>query len=257
MTKKEADGFSKLNSFEEKQKASEELFKQDTARALKETSPVEITPTIEDFARKLGGTPVIVPVVHDQYGLHGWCSDGVIEKVRHEGGAVVFGWTIWEWPGVILNGEFHAVWANQNGTLLDITPKPQGEQQIIFVPMQNYPQDFNFKERPRNRRIRTYVAPDLSPEIARRIAGMKPSQRTYELHRATKAGLSLEQWIRTKFSIDPLPKLIDDFIVAHSNFEEEKDIIPGEGLTLTPKLKRSIFDLQEALVRLEAELMRH
>jgi hypothetical protein len=26
-----------------------------------------------------------VPVINDQYGLFGWCSDGVEEKVRNEG----------------------------------------------------------------------------------------------------------------------------------------------------------------------------
>jgi len=104
------------------------------AAEISETTPSQVTNQVEAFAEELGGTPLYVPVVADEQGLYGWCSDGVREKVKAEGGAIVFGWTIWEWPRVMLTAEFHAVWRNDAGEMFDITPKPGGEQRILFVP---------------------------------------------------------------------------------------------------------------------------
>ena len=44
------------------------------------------------------------------------------------------GWTVWEMPGVILNLERHAVWHTTDGRLIDVTPKPDDETSILFLP---------------------------------------------------------------------------------------------------------------------------
>lgn len=43
------------------------------------------------------------------------------------------GWIIWEDPGLLVEAEFHVVWADPGGNLVDVTPKPDGEQRILFV----------------------------------------------------------------------------------------------------------------------------
>lgn len=127
-------------------------------RPVSETTPSALTPIILAFARNhLGGDPVYIPVVDDSHGLYGWCSDGVQQKILADGGGPVFGWTIWEWPEVLLTAEFHAVWQNLDGDMVDITPKPGSETSILFVPDKSYPADFDFDQRPRNRRTRLFV----------------------------------------------------------------------------------------------------
>jgi hypothetical protein len=51
----------------------------------------------------------------------------------HRGDQVI-GWTIWEWPRVLIEAEFHCVWRQSDGTLLDITPKPVQVPRILFLP---------------------------------------------------------------------------------------------------------------------------
>ncbi len=46
----------------------------------------------------------------------------------------MFGWTIWEWPKVYVEAEHHAVWRDTNGYLVDVTPKHDKEERILFLP---------------------------------------------------------------------------------------------------------------------------
>lgn len=212
------------SDYNEKKRASEELFARAAAdQGVEETTPENITPEVQNFATELGGVATKVPVVADQFGLYGWCSDGVAEKIRMEGGSIVFGWTIWEWPDVLLTAEFHAVWKSPTDALYDITPKPQGEKAIVFVAKPEFAQDFNFDDRPANQQRRVYMPADRFSEIAARIATMKPAQRDYEMRRATKAKMSLEQWLASRCPVDPLPALIDDFIATVAAANAKKD----------------------------------
>lgn len=61
------------------------------------------------------------------------CFNIVERQIAEAGGDAVFGWAIWEWPGVLIEGEFHAVWEDETGTLHDITPAPQGITQRLFL----------------------------------------------------------------------------------------------------------------------------
>lgn len=89
-------------SFAELKPKSELLFSQHATTGASETSPKGTSPQIHEFAKDLGGVASVVPVVVDECGLYGWCSDGVIEKVRRDGGGILFGWIIWEWAGLLL-----------------------------------------------------------------------------------------------------------------------------------------------------------
>jgi hypothetical protein len=55
-------------------------------------------------------------------------------KVERDGGSSVHGWRIWEWPHVLVEAEFHAVWQSPGGELVEISPPPDRETTILFVP---------------------------------------------------------------------------------------------------------------------------
>lgn len=204
--------------------ASKQLFAQDREARQKatETTPPALTPSILAFCQALGGVPAaFIPVVSDPLGRYGWCSDGVRLKVAADGGAPVYGWTIWEWPPAIVTAEFHCVWRSPQGDLVDITPKPADEKTILFVEDPSYGVDFDFDLRPRNRRVRIYE-PTL-PDPAALIAGFSETQRAYETRRATKANLSLEDWLAQKAPKDPMPDEIDAFIALCAEYDVRID----------------------------------
>lgn len=100
-----------------------------------ETTPRQITPAILDFCRGLvpDGEPRFLNVTQAAGCETNCCYANVEEQVRRDGGAVQYGWLIWEFPGWYLNSEFHAVWL-RDGELVDVTPAKGGERQVLFLP---------------------------------------------------------------------------------------------------------------------------
>jgi hypothetical protein len=56
----------------------------------------------------------------------------VRKKLERDGGNIQHGWCIWELPGVFIEAEFHAIWISPTQQLLDVTPKKDGEKEILF-----------------------------------------------------------------------------------------------------------------------------
>lgn len=213
-------------SFEEIKQASKEKLDFDRRQTseISETTPPAITSAIIAFARGFStGAPDFVSVAPDQFGTYGWCCDGVRAKIATDGGSEVFGWTIWEWPQVLLTAEFHCVWKSDDGDLVDITPKPQHEERILFVPDPNYSPEFNFDNRPGNKRASLFEEPDTYEIADQKISKMSASQLSYETRRSEKAGLSLQEFIAKKHVIHPLAAAIDDFILQYEDHDREFD----------------------------------
>lgn len=61
------------------------------------------------------------------------CFANATRCVALHGGSVQHGWRLWEWPTVLVEAEFHAVWRRPDGALQDVTPAPDGECEILFV----------------------------------------------------------------------------------------------------------------------------
>ena len=61
------------------------------------------------------------------------CIEVVDRLVAERGGERILGWALWEWPGVWIEGEFHAIWKRSDGTLTDPTPKKNKTLRILFV----------------------------------------------------------------------------------------------------------------------------
>jgi hypothetical protein len=58
----------------------------------------------------------------------------VRRKIDRDGGSIQHGWSIWERPGIFIEGIFHAVWISPDGTLIDVTPEVDNEKEILFLP---------------------------------------------------------------------------------------------------------------------------
>lgn len=243
----------KISDIAEIQKTGAELFANERqgAAGRKETTPAAINDDISRFCATLGSSPLYIPVVNDPDGIYGFCSDGVELKIAKSGGRIVFGWCIWEWPGVFLTAEFHSVWESPTAEMLDITPKPGAETRILFVPDQTYPQDFDFDKRPGNRRRRTFPTPDTAELLARKKANLRDSQLEYEERRARNAGLSLDEWLSSKIPTDPLPALIDDFLAACNAHEEYFDKL---GVSGTIAVDKTLYTLMRRRHRLQLQL---
>lgn len=62
------------------------------------------------------------------------CTNIVEQKVKKEGGRIIYGWQIWK-TKFLVEAEFHAVWEMPDGeTLVDLTPKNyKGITEILFL----------------------------------------------------------------------------------------------------------------------------
>lgn len=85
----------------------------------------------------------LLPGVEPCYVVHqavagaelGQCFAAVEQQVRQHGGEQVVGWALWVWPKVLIEAEWHAVWRDPEGVLVDITPRPRGQRlnKIAFL----------------------------------------------------------------------------------------------------------------------------
>ena len=56
-------------------------------------------------------------------------------QLKYNAGSVCSGWTIWQHePTQFVEAEFHTVWRNDEGVMIDVTPRQDGEKMILFVP---------------------------------------------------------------------------------------------------------------------------
>lgn len=100
------------------------------------STPKEITKHIRQLIAKVapGREPMYLPVRPTDGAKVNECFPNVEAKISLAGGRMLCGWQIWEWPHVLVEAEFHAVWVSPEGEFVEITPKQHGEETILFVP---------------------------------------------------------------------------------------------------------------------------
>jgi hypothetical protein len=193
---------------------------------LRETTPSACTPALEAFVRRLGGSePVRVPVRPAPRAVSGWCYRNVASAVAGHGGRAVYGWTIWTCDA-FATAEFHAVHGRADETLVDVTPKEDGEPEILFVPDPIYGGDFDFLKRPPNVRARMYEGPSAEKRAGDLIACMGSAQLRHEAGRAARTGMTLEAFVASRMKPDGLEVAIDRFLACCD--EAESLLIPTE-----------------------------
>jgi hypothetical protein len=181
--------------------------------SMHETTPFEITADIVDLCAELGGgTPMFVDVSAPPTSRVGWCFSNVAHMVSDKGGVLRNGWLIWLARGLWLNAEFHSVWQAPDGGLLDVTPKPDGERNIMFMPDPTYGPDFDFYRRPNSVRMRVYRHDERRDDLTTMIAAFSDVRLSYETVKAFSKGLTVAQSVGMGMKRDRLEKLLDGFL---------------------------------------------
>lgn len=148
----------------------------------------------------------------------GWCSANVLAQCDEAGGEPVYGWLIWEAPGLYLNAEFHCVW-HDGRRLLDITPTQEGEDRVLFSPDPGYGADFDFRHRPHNRRFRSYAWLKNKPSVNAVLEGAKDKAVASVKQTAKKYNVTLRQIILASLPRDETETAIDEFLFASGELE--------------------------------------
>lgn len=99
------------------------------------TPPKLIKPYVISFCRSFvtDPQPDYIPVEPLPGEKGNECFVIVERQISKYGGSQQIGWTIWEWPKVFIEAEFHAVWRQDDHLLIDLTPKPIPMLRILFV----------------------------------------------------------------------------------------------------------------------------
>ena len=102
---------------------------------------MEITPRkqhrfVEELCRGIApnGAPRYVPVRTELGARPNECFFNVPQKIAKDGGTPQHGWCLWELPGLFIEAELHAVWVSPSGEWVDVTPKSNREDKILFLP---------------------------------------------------------------------------------------------------------------------------
>ena len=78
--------------------------------------------------------PIYVDVVPEPEATINDCFPLVAARVEENGGKSILGWSIWEWPTLFVEAEFHSVWENPAHSLIDIAPKSVSIARVLFLP---------------------------------------------------------------------------------------------------------------------------
>jgi hypothetical protein len=100
------------------------------------TAPRAISEPIKQLCISLvdDSQPVFLNVTPVETGGVNDCFAIVNKRLKEDGGSVCYGWQIWEWPRVMIEAEFHAVWKDDAGILHELTPKQLPVNRVLFVP---------------------------------------------------------------------------------------------------------------------------
>jgi hypothetical protein len=187
--------------------------------SVNEIMPPKITSQILALCDDLGAIePLYLNVSPSPGARMGWCSANVLDRCREKGGEPLYGWLVWAASGLYLNAEFHCVW--QDGRELhDITPTQEGETCVLFAPDPRYGADFDFTQRPHNRRFRSYGWAEREQLVRTKLADVSGPALAYRRRRAEKKNVTLRQMILSSLPRDPLETLIDEYLFAAGQTE--------------------------------------
>jgi hypothetical protein len=220
---------------------------------LRERTPRAIGPEIAAFCESLGvGCAEMVRVQPMPGASPNGCHRAVAEAVAAGRGTAAFGVTFWEAPGMFLTAEAHAVLRTTPGELVDVTPKVDRESEICYAVDPRLGPDFDFLKRPNNRHRRTYVSRPDDAKIRGAIACLHGKRLKFTEGLASKAGLSLEQWIASRLPRDPLEVAIDLFLRCS---EETQALFVPTRAGLVCRDERAAERLNERRLRLARRML--
>jgi hypothetical protein len=89
-------------------------------------------PDVVAFANRFAliDPPAVLTYQNHGYGPD-WCHVSAKVHAMKHGGKRVHGWALWQFPNGLM-GDFHSVWEDKTGTLVDVTP-PKFGNQVLFL----------------------------------------------------------------------------------------------------------------------------
>ena len=109
--------------------------------AMTQTTPLKVNGDIRKFCERISRhKPVFVD--YTEYGCRpNWCHMNVGILVEKLGGQCLPGWLIWA-SSKMIDAVHHSVWHSPDNTLVDPTPKEDGEQRVLFLPDPSHTFDY-------------------------------------------------------------------------------------------------------------------
>jgi len=95
----------------------------------------KVAPFIRTFCKEISNeAPILIPYEPIPGKKLKECFSIVPEKVILDGGKQTIGWHIHVWKRVWIEAEFHCVWEDILGRIVDVTPKLEKINYTIFLP---------------------------------------------------------------------------------------------------------------------------
>ncbi|SIO96639.1 hypothetical protein VSP9026_04442 [Vibrio spartinae] len=99
------------------------------------TTPTEIDDNITAFCKAISdNAPVLLNVEPENWSRQSCCDLNVKKYIEEHGGKILFGYKVWYNKPNYIEGERHAVWQADDGTLKDVTFNADGEMEVLFIP---------------------------------------------------------------------------------------------------------------------------
>lgn len=126
--------------------------------------PTSITPELLRLSRSINAArPVWVQVVPDGTAQPRECFPNVRQRVKRDGGRIVYGWALWECRPIFVEAEHHAVYeASAGSEWLDVTPHMPTISNVLFLPDETAVYDFGTTRQRDNIRQSTVHDPLVS-----------------------------------------------------------------------------------------------
>lgn len=146
------------------------------------TTPKSISEGILELCSDIvhSATPEYIPVRPPHDANIDDCFVNVAKKVESEGGSILHGWQIWEWIDVMQEAEFHAIWEPPTGERVDLTPKKNGEDRILFLPDPPRRWTGNYVDNVRRPYIMSQLFKDLDSISKRLVLAYNKGERVAE-----------------------------------------------------------------------------
>lgn len=123
--------------------------------------PADVTPEIRTLCAEIvtGCLPEFVKLRPDHAAEVRECFHNVTRVAERNGGGLVYGWALWEWPRIFIEAEHHAIWRSPSGELVDVTPHEYPADRVLFLEDPSATYDFETAvRRPNQKRALRDVA---------------------------------------------------------------------------------------------------
>jgi len=99
-------------------------------------TPLKIDEELIDFCNSIvqNASPVFLEIEPELTAQVNDCFKNVEMFIELNGGNIQYGWTIWTWPRLFSEAEFHAVYVSDDGAMKDITPSVFNDKRRLFLP---------------------------------------------------------------------------------------------------------------------------